>query len=87
MYEDSVLEKTFFDQLSEKIVRLIPADIERLNKDMQKNIRAVLQSAFSRLDLVSREDYDVQVALLKRTRAKLEAMEERVSALEDKLKQ
>jgi hypothetical protein len=54
-------------------------------KDFQKNVRGVLAGAFSRLDLVSREEYDVQVEVLARAREKLAALEARVAELEAKL--
>ena len=50
--------------------------------DIEKNLRAVLQSAFARLDLVTREEFDVQQAVLLRTREKLEALEKKVAELE-----
>jgi BMFP domain-containing protein YqiC len=51
-------------------------------KDLEKNLRAVLQSVFTKLDLVTREEFDVQQAVLLRTREKLEALEAKVAALE-----
>ena len=50
--------------------------------DIEKNLRAVLQAVFAKLDLVTREEFDVQQAVLLRTREKLEALEAKVSALE-----
>jgi BMFP domain-containing protein YqiC len=50
--------------------------------DIEKNLRAVLQAAFARLDLVTREEFDVQQAVLLRTREKLEALEAKVTELE-----
>jgi len=50
--------------------------------DLEKNLRALLQSAFSRLDLVTREEFDVQREVLARTRAKLEALEAKLADLE-----
>lgn len=50
--------------------------------DIEKNVRAVLQGAFTKLDLVTREEFDVQSEVLARTRAKLEQLEAKVSALE-----
>ena len=51
-------------------------------EDMQKNLRALLSSWFARLDLVTREDFDVQQAVLQRTREKLSQMDARVAELE-----
>jgi hypothetical protein len=52
--------------------------------DLEKNLRALLASAFSRLDLVTREEFDVQREVLARTRAKLEALEAKLAELEKK---
>ncbi len=60
----------------------LPADTRQLTHDVQKNIRAAISAALARLDLVTREEFDVQAALLARTRTRLEEMEERVAKLE-----
>jgi BMFP domain-containing protein YqiC len=52
--------------------------------DLEKNLRALLQSAFARLDLVTREEFDIQREVLARTRAKLEALEAKLAELEKK---
>jgi BMFP domain-containing protein YqiC len=54
--------------------------------DLEKNLRVLLQSALARLDLVTREEYDVQREVLARTRAKLEALETRLAELENRAK-
>jgi len=56
-------------------------------KDLEKNLRALLSSAFSRLDLVSREEFDVQREVLARTRAKLAELESRLAELEARKKE
>jgi BMFP domain-containing protein YqiC len=53
-------------------------------KDLEKNFRGMLSSTFSRLDLVTREEYDVQARLLARAREKLTALEARVAQMEEK---
>ena len=55
-------------------------------KDLQKNFQGMLSSAFSRLDLVSREEYDVQAQVLARTREKLAALEARIAEIEARSK-
>ncbi len=55
-------------------------------RDAEKNVRVLLRSALGRLDLVSREEFDIQVALLARTREKLDALEERLAASEGSAK-
>jgi BMFP domain-containing protein YqiC len=54
--------------------------------DLEKNIHALLQSAFTKLALVSREEFDVQAEVLRKTREKLEALEKQLSALEQNQK-
>ena len=73
------METRFLDELNKKVSEMIAASPA---KDIEKNLRALLSSAFSRLDLVTREEFDVQQEVLGRTRDKLQQMEARVAALE-----
>lgn len=69
----------FFNDLQGKINQVIensPA------KDLEKNVKAMLTQGFARLDLVTREEFEIQAQVLARTRAKLEALEARVAELE-----
>ena len=66
-------------EISSRLSELIAASPA---KDVEKNARALLTSGFARLDLVTREEFDVQAALLARAREKLVALEARVAALE-----
>lgn len=74
------MEKTnFFSDLQSKINQAIensPA------KDIEKNVKSLMSQGFSKLDLVTREEFDVQMQVLAKTRAKLEALELRVATLE-----
>ncbi|HHJ38128.1 MAG: hypothetical protein AXA67_03290 [Methylothermaceae bacteria B42] len=74
------------DDLAQRLANAMPAGLQHLREDMEKNFRAILQSAFSQMNLVSREEFEVQAALLKRTREKLESLEKQVEALEQQLK-
>jgi BMFP domain-containing protein YqiC len=69
------------DELARKIGRAIEASPA---KDVEKNVKALLQSALERLDLVPREQFEIQAQVLLRTREKLEALEARVAELEAK---
>jgi len=74
-----MIEKHLFDELSDRIqeaLRDSPA------QDIEKNLRALLAAWFDRLDLVLREDFDVQKKLLERAQAKLSELEARVAELE-----
>ena len=68
--------------LSELAARLAAMAASNPAKDLEKNVRGLLSSAFTRLDLVSREEYDVQTQVLSRAREKLAALEARVAELE-----
>ena len=73
------METRFLDELNRKVAELIAASPA---KDVEKNLRALMSSAFSRLDLVTREEFDVQQEVLRRTREKLDQMETRLMELE-----
>jgi len=73
------LETRFLDELNKRISELIAASPAR---DIEKNMRALLSSAFTRLDLVTREEFDVQQEVLRRSQEKLHDMEARVAVLE-----
>ncbi len=68
--------------LGELSARLAAMAAANPAKDFEKNVRGLLSSAFSRLDLVSREEYDVQAQVLAKAREKLAALEARVAELE-----
>ena len=70
------------DSIADRIANAIPPGLNNFKEDMDKNIHALLQSALSKLDLVSREEFDVQKAVLAKTRTRLEALEKRVEELE-----
>jgi ubiquinone biosynthesis accessory factor UbiK len=70
------------DELATKIVNKLPGEDSALSEDFRKNVRALLESAFRDMDLVTREEYEVQVALLARTRERLEKMQETLNQLE-----
>jgi ubiquinone biosynthesis accessory factor UbiK len=70
------------DELARRLADTLPGGLKALQADAEQNFRAVLQAGLARLDLVTREEFDVQAAVLKRTREKLEALEARLAALE-----
>ncbi|WP_304985727.1 accessory factor UbiK family protein [Coxiella-like endosymbiont] len=60
----------------------IPPGVKNLPKDLERNLKSILQQSFSKLDLVTREEFDIQMKVLTRTRAKLQALEEKLNKLE-----
>ena len=69
----------FLNDLNAKVSELLAA---RPAKDLEKNVRVMMTSFFSRLDLVTRDEFDVQAKVLARTREKLEALEARLADME-----
>lgn len=76
-----MLEPKILEELSARLSALIAATPAA---DIEKNARALLSSFFAKLDLVSREEFDIQAQVLLRTREKLKALEERVARLENR---
>ena len=74
-----MLDPKFLDDLA---VRLADLAARRPGPELEKNARALLNGFFTRLDFVSREEFEVQREVLARTRAKLEALEARLAELE-----
>jgi len=71
------------DELARKLADSVPGNIKSMGEDMERNFKSLLQSTLARMDLVTREEFDVQQAVLARTREKLEALEARLAALEE----
>ena len=73
----------FFNDMQDKINQVLENSPV---KDIEKNVKAMMGQGFAKLDLVTREEFDVQAQVLINTRAKLEALEAQVAALEAQLK-
>jgi len=74
-----------FDEVVQQFTRLLPEDMQQARADIQKNMKAALSATLARMDLVTREEFEVQTALLARTRALLEEMEAKLGKLEAEL--
>jgi ubiquinone biosynthesis accessory factor UbiK len=70
------------DELSQRLSALLPDDLRVAREDLQANFKTVLQAGLKKMDLVTREEFDVQRAVLLRTREKLEAIELKLVELE-----
>ena len=75
-------DQPFLDRLMSDISRHLPADLGRLRQEVEHSVRAVLNKTMTRLDLISREEFEIQQQVLERTRARLEALEKQVAELE-----
>ena len=79
------MDPKILDDIAKQLSAAVPADIQKLQEDLQKNFRAILDNAFSRLSLVTRDEFDAQQSVLTRTREKLEALEQRLKEMEKNL--
>jgi hypothetical protein len=70
------------DELARRLADAVPKSLRSVKDDLENNFRSVLQSGLGKLDLVTREEFEVQEAVLARTRQKLEALEERLQSME-----
>lgn len=82
MLDPKKCSSQFFDTLAQKLSSALPDSLHNLKKEMEKNFKAILMSAFDRMDLVTREEFDAQVKVLERTRTKLEELSAKLAKLE-----
>jgi ubiquinone biosynthesis accessory factor UbiK len=70
------------DEIARRLLERVPPALRGMQADLESNFRAVLRERLSKLDLVSRDEFDAQTRVLERTRAQLEALEARLASLE-----
>jgi len=73
------------DDITHRLAAVMPPGLNNFKEDVEKNFQAILQSAFGKLDLVTREEFEVQKLVLAKTRSKLEELEKRVTEMEQLL--
>ena len=81
----SLLNSTALEDLARRLADAVPDSLRSFGRDVESNFKAVLQAQLSKLDLVSRHEFDVQAAVLARTQVSLATLESRVKDLEAKL--
>ncbi|HUX73493.1 MAG TPA: accessory factor UbiK family protein [Steroidobacteraceae bacterium] len=81
----SFINSTALDELARRLAEAVPQPIRAFGRDIESNFKAILQASLSKLELVNRQEFDVQAALLLRTQQQLAAMEARLKELEAKL--
>ncbi|KAF3983044.1 MAG: accessory factor UbiK family protein [Methylococcales symbiont of Hymedesmia sp. n. MRB-2018] len=74
------------DEIANRLADAVPSGLSSMKEDLEKNFHGILQGALAKLDLVTREEFEVQKAVLTKTRTKLEALEARVADIEQQLK-
>ena len=80
------IDPKIFDDLAKKLSDSVPSGLKGIQEDMEKNFHGILQSTFNKLDLVTREEFEVQAGVLAKTRSKLEELQKQVDALEEAIK-
>lgn len=70
------------DEIARKLLERVPPALRSVQADLESNFRAILRERLSKLDLVTRDEFDAQTRVLERTRARLEALEARLAAME-----
>jgi hypothetical protein len=80
-----MIDPKLIDELSAQLAASLPSGIRTLQDDFSKNFRASLEAGLAKLDLVTRDEFDIQCAVLARTREKLSRLEQQVEALRNQL--
>ncbi len=75
------MDKNSMENLVKKLADTVPQGLKSVREDLEQNFRSVLQSGLGKLDLVTREEFEVQEAVLARAREKLEALEAKLKEL------
>lgn len=82
-----MFDSKLLDDLTERLTKVIPPQVLKFKKEVAQDIRAVLQSAFAKLDLITRDEFDAQAKLLLRIRKRLSELEKEIETVEEKLKE
>ncbi len=77
-----MFDTKFIDDTVKQLSESLPPGLNKFKKDLEKNFRAILQSMLTKLDLVTREEFDIQKKVLTKTRNKLNAIEKQIAYLE-----
>ena len=77
-----MIDGRVFDDIAQSLSKLLPPGAANLKDDFERNAKAAVQGGLERLELVTREEFDVQMKVLERTREKLSALEARIAELE-----
>lgn len=83
--ENYMIDLNHIDDLARRLSQMVPPGLRESQEELQQTFKSALQAGLSKLDLVTREEFDVQQAVLLRTREKLEGLERTVAALEAQL--
>ncbi|MDH5257103.1 MAG: accessory factor UbiK family protein [Gammaproteobacteria bacterium] len=77
-----MFDPKMLDEVAQKLSSVLPGSLQSVQQDIEQNFKTVLQNAFAKMELVTREEFDVQTSVLSRTRSKVDALEKQLSELE-----
>lgn len=80
-----MLDPKQLDELARRFSESLPPGMREFQQEVEKNVRAAMQSAFARMDLITRDEFDAQAKTLARTRARLQELEKQVAVIESAL--
>ena len=83
--QENIVPRPSIDEIARRVLDALPHTAAGADTDLQRNLRAGLSGVLARMDLLSREEFDAQLRVLRRTREKVEALEQRVSELEQQI--
>jgi BMFP domain-containing protein YqiC len=80
--ERNMIDHRTLDELTDKLLGAMPESVKLMQRDVEKNLRAVLEAGLSKMNLVTREEFDVQAALLARLQERIKQLEQHIARLE-----
>ena len=80
-----MFDTKFIDDTVKRLSESLPPGLNKFKKDLEKNFKAILQNMFAKLDLVTREEFDIQKKVLTKTRIKINALEKHIVSIEKNL--
>lgn len=78
-----MIDPKILDEFAKRLAEVVPQSARDLHQDIEKNLRAVISSTFSKLNLVTRDEFEIQRNVLLRTRSKVEKLEQQIAELEN----
>lgn len=82
-----MIDPKILDDFAKRLAEVVPQSARDLHQDIEKNLRAVITSTFNKLNLLTRDEFEIQQNVLQRTRSKVEKLEQQIAELENQAQQ
>jgi len=82
-----LIDPKILDDFAKRLAEVVPQSARDLHQDIEKNLRAVITSTFNKLNLLTRDEFEIQQNVLQRTRSKVEKLEQQIAELENQAQQ